>query len=153
MKLNKVIAVPAIALAAGLGLSACGASAPVTAKPLPVITHTVPATTPAPTTAAPKPAPTHTVYVQPAAPAAPAPAAPAPVQASGGNCGGGVNAGPNTSCPFALNVAAAYNGPGADYENVYSTVTGLTYGVTYTMSTGNQVYATGGNNASVWFTW
>ena len=74
MKLTKVIAIPAIALTAGLSLAACGsAKAPA---PAPAITHTVTApaaaakpTTPAPTTAA--PAPAKTVYVQ--TPAAPAP--------------------------------------------------------------------------------
>jgi hypothetical protein len=37
--------------------------------------------------------------------------------------------------------------------NVYSPVTGQTYGMSYTMSTGNRVSATGGNNASVWFSY
>jgi hypothetical protein len=86
MKLSKVVAIPAIALAAGLSLAACGSvKAPVAA-----VTHTVTApaapvatksaapvaTTPAPTTPAattPAPQPAKTVYVQaPAAPAAPA---------------------------------------------------------------------------------
>ena len=57
MKLTKVIAIPAIALTAGLSLAACGsAKAPAAA---PAITHTVTApaaaakpTTPAPTTPA-----------------------------------------------------------------------------------------------------
>jgi hypothetical protein len=51
MKLNKVIAIPAIALAAGISLSACGST-----TTLPVITHTVtaPAAAPKPTTPAPK---------------------------------------------------------------------------------------------------
>jgi hypothetical protein len=61
--MNKLIAVvPVAALAAGLGLSACGATAPV--APMPVITHTVTPSaapsTPAATTAppaAPAPAP------------------------------------------------------------------------------------------------
>ena len=74
MKLSKVIAIPAIALTAGLSLAACGsAKAPAAA---PAVTHTVTApaaapkpTMPAPTTAA--PAPAKTVYVQ--TPAAPAP--------------------------------------------------------------------------------
>ena len=60
-------------------------------------------------------------------------------------------AGANTSCAFALNVAAAYNGPGSDYEVVYSPVTGQSYGMSYIMMTGNRVSATGGNNASVSF--
>ena len=76
----KLVAIPVIALAAGIGLTACGSvKAPAAA---PVVTHTVTApaaapkpTTPAPTTPAPTtpaPAPAKTVYVQ--APAAPAPA-------------------------------------------------------------------------------
>ena len=74
---NKVkpVAIPAIALAAGIGLTACGSvKAPAAA---PVVTHTVtaPAAAPKPSTPAattPAPAPAKTVYVQ--APAAPAPA-------------------------------------------------------------------------------
>ena len=61
-----------------------------------------------------------------------------------------MNAGPNTSRAFAQNVAADYNGPGSDYENVYSPVTGQTYGMSYSQS-GSVVYATGGNDASVQF--
>ena len=85
MKLNEVVAIPAIVLAAGISLAACGSlKAPAAA---PAATHTVtaaPAATPkasaitappkatsAPTT--PAPAPAKTVYV----PAAPAPAQPA----------------------------------------------------------------------------
>jgi hypothetical protein len=160
MKINKVIAIPAIALTAGLTLAACGSAKTPAAAP--AVTHTVTApaatpkpttpapTTPAPTTAAPAPvvvvpAPAKTVYVAPPAPAAPV--------NTGGNCGNGVNAGANTSCAFAQDVAADYNGPGADYENVYSPVTGQSYGMSYIMMTGNRVSATGGNNASVWFTY
>jgi hypothetical protein len=73
MKPSKVIAIPAIALTAGLSLAACGSSkAPAAA---PAVTHTVtaPAAAPKPTTPAPTtPAPAKTDYVQ--APAAPAPA-------------------------------------------------------------------------------
>jgi hypothetical protein len=85
MKLNKVAAIPAIALAAGLSLAACGSvKAPVgavthtvTAPAAPVTKSAAPvASTPAPTTPAattPAPQPAKTVYVQaPAAPAAPA---------------------------------------------------------------------------------
>jgi hypothetical protein len=153
MKLSKIIAIPAIALTAGLSLAACGSvKAPAAA---PAITHTVTApaaapkpTTPAPTTPAPAPAPAKTVYV---APAAPAPAAPV---YSGTSCGAGVYAGPNTSCAFAQNVAADYNGAaydvGSDVETVYSPVTGESYSMTYTESDG-VVTATGGNDASVQF--
>jgi len=83
-----------------------------------------------------------------------APAAPAAPVYSGANCGGGVYAGPNTSCAFAQNVAADYNGAaydvGSDVETVYSPVTGESYSVTYTESDG-VVTATGGNDASVQF--
>ena len=77
MTTTKLVAIPAIALSAGISLAACGsAKAPAAA---PAVTHTVPAPAAAPkpkaSTAAPAPAPTHTTYVQ--APAAPAPAAPA----------------------------------------------------------------------------
>ena len=149
----KFIAIPAIALAAGISLAACGS-----AKAAPAVTHTVTApaaapkpTTPAPTTPAPTTAaPAKTVYVAP----------PAPVGPSGTNCGTdqngyGVYAGPNTSCPFALNIAADYNGAaydaGPQVETVYSPVTGQNYSMTYTWSDGF-VTATGGNDASVQFT-
>ena len=170
MKLNKAIAIPAIVLAAGISLAACGTtSAPVpNARPLPVIIHTVPAT--------PKPAITHTVTATPTpAPTTPAPKvvvvkpapapvvvvpAPAPVSGpSGTNCGTDANgysvyAGANTSCPFALNVAASYNGAaydaGPQVISVYSPATGESYSMTYTWSDG-VVTATGGNDASVQF--
>jgi len=76
MKLSKVIAIPAIALAAGLGLAACGTTViqPAPVKPA--------ATTPAAAASAPQvivnnnnnpaPAPAPTVYVPVQAPAAPA---------------------------------------------------------------------------------
>ena len=145
MKLNKVIAIPALALTAGLSLAACGSvKAPAAA---PAVTHTVTApaaapkpATPAPTT--PAPAPAKTVYVQ--APAAPAPAAPAAPALT--NCGMFLYAGPNTSCAFAQNVAADYAGPGADYA--YSPVTGLNYTMTCTEGV-SLVVCTGGNNAYV----
>ncbi len=91
------------------------------------------------------PAPAKTVYVAPPAPATPV--------YSGANCGRGVYAGPNTSCAFALNVAANYTGVGgADYA--YSPVTGLNYTM-YCYGPGTNQYqasCTGGNNASVKFT-
>ena len=164
--MNKLVAIPAIALAAGMSLSACGSWHANVNDP----THAIP-TTPAPThtvtvTPAPKPAPTHTVIVTPphagevyctykqmdtaictnggyvTVPSsaynqalAENPTDPgsvlsgwfplsqvqnAPVPTSGNtNCNGGtyqpvtIWAGPNTSCPFALNVAANYTGTGA----------------------------------------
>ena len=145
MKLIKLAAVPAIALAAGLGLAACGSlkSAPavthtVTAGPAAALTPTAtpPPTTPAPTTPAPAPAKTVYVPVQ-----APAPAAPTLT-----NCGMDLYAGPNTSCPFAQNVAGDYTGPGADYA--YSPVTGLSYTMNCTQGP-STVVCTGGDNAYV----
>jgi hypothetical protein len=155
MKPSKVIAIPAIALTAGLSLAACGSSkAPAAA---PAVTHTVTApaaapkpTTPAPTTAA--PAPAKTVYVAPAAPAPAAPAAPVTdVPAGMTNCGGGVYAGADTSCPFAQNVAADYTGNGP--FSAYSPVTGQSYTMTCTGpgTYEDVVTCEGGNNAEVAF--
>lgn len=148
MKLNKkLIAVPALALTAGISLAACGSvKAPVGA-----VTHTVTApaapvaTTPAAAAPAPKvvivkPAPAETVYVAPAARAAPALT----------NCGGGVHAGADTSCPFALNVEAAWTVSGAtNYITANSPVTGLNYTMYCTGS--DPTTCTGGNNALVEF--
>ena len=61
------------------------------------------------------------------------------------NCGGGVYAGADTSCSFALNVAADYTGTGPDYA--YSPVTGLSY--TMNCYDSNPIICTGGNNALV----
>jgi hypothetical protein len=68
------------------------------------------------------------------------------------DCGAGLRAGPNTSCPFAQNVRDAYDAaPGATASvRVFSPVTGQTY----TMScapAGSGVTCSGANNASV--TW
>jgi hypothetical protein len=67
-------------------------------------------------------------------------------------CGGGLHAGPNTSCPFARNVRDAYDAaPGTTASvRVFSPVTRQTY----TMScanAGSGVTCSGANNASV--TW
>ncbi len=62
-------------------------------------------------------------------------------------CGAGLSVGPNTSCPFAEHVRAAYfqHGPGSVVA--YSPVTGRTY--VMACSGGAPVVCTGGNNASV----
>jgi hypothetical protein len=82
-----------------------------------------------------------------AAAAASAAAASAP-----SDCGGGVSAGPNTSCAFALNVRDAYyDVPGSSTTvNVYSPTTSQTYSM-YCTPVGGQVRCTGGNNSSVTF--
>jgi hypothetical protein len=78
----------------------------------------------------------------------------APVtQASGGqSCGGGVFAGPNTSCPFALNTRDAYyEAPGSHATvRVFSPVTDTTYTMTCAPS-GSGTTCSGANNASVTF--
>jgi serine/threonine-protein kinase len=141
MKIIKLAAIPVIGLTVGLGLAACGSSTPtpaatVTASSAPTAAA---ATTPAPAAPA-QPAPVKTVYVQ-------APAAePAPALT---DCGGGVYAGADTSCPFAQNVAANYTGPGADYA--YSPVTGLSYIMNCNTWGYGNVTCTGGDNASVQF--
>jgi hypothetical protein len=75
----------------------------------------------------------------------PAPSAP------GGDCGDGVTAGPNTSCPFARNVRDVYyhDGGGDIVIAVYSSVTGKTY--TMSCHDGTTHFCAGGNNASVSF--
>ncbi len=65
------------------------------------------------------------------------------------SCGNEVSAGPNTTCPFALNVVDAYRGSTSNVVDVYSPVTGKTY--TMTCSSGSPHVCTGGNNASVYF--
>jgi len=72
-----------------------------------------------------------------------------PILAGARNCGSGVTAGSNTSCPFAENVVKAYSATGSGVLDVSSPVTGQTYRM---FCTGGVVHVcTGGNNASVYF--
>ena len=79
-------------------------------------------------------------------------AAPSSGFSNGTSCGGGLYAGPNTSCSFAQNVRDAYNqAPGASASvRVYSPVTDRTYTMSCRPS-GSGVTCSGGNNASVAF--
>lgn len=72
--------------------------------------------------------------------------------ADGRDCGGGLFAGPNTSCAFAENVRDAYNeAPGLSATvQVYSPVTDQTYTMDCAPS-GSGVTCSGANNASVSF--
>lgn len=76
--------------------------------------------------------------------------APAPAAPQGASCGGNVSAGANTTCPFALNVAAEYltQGGGTRSLVVYSPVTGLDY--TMNCVAGVPSVCRGGNNAVVY---
>ena len=69
------------------------------------------------------------------------------------DCGDGVFAGPNTSCPFAQNVRDGYFAvPGDSVEiEVHSPVTGKTYTMACVKS-GRRVTCRGGNDAVVTFT-
>jgi len=146
MKLNKLLAIPALALTAGISLAACGSQAAPSAAPTQTVAAAPAPTTPAPTT--PAPAPAKVVYV-PVAPAAPA--QPALTDCGTGTFGEQVYAGADTSCPFALNVEAAWAVSGATgYVTAYSPVTGLNY--TMYCTGGDPTVCTGGNNASVQFT-
>lgn len=81
-----------------------------------------------------------------------APAAPAAPAAPSGrtSCGNSVSVGPNTSCPFAHSVRAAYEqSGGASTIRAYSPVTGVTY--TMSCTGGSPHECTGGNDASVYF--
>lgn len=64
------------------------------------------------------------------------------------NCGDGVTAGGNTSCPFAREVREAYPGSGNTFQ-VYSSVTGRNYNMACTTSSPH--VCRGGNNAAVFF--
>jgi hypothetical protein len=68
----------------------------------------------------------------------------------GTDCGGGLHAGPATSCPFAENVQQAWDQApaGVDTLQVFSPVTDQVYTMTCTTA-GVGVSCTGGNNASV----
>jgi hypothetical protein len=74
----------------------------------------------------------------------------APVASSGSNCGGGLHAGPNTTCAFAQNVRSAWGeAPGTtNTVRVYSPVTGQTYTMNCSPA-GGGITCSGGNNASV----
>jgi hypothetical protein len=71
---------------------------------------------------------------------------------SGTDCGNGVFAGPNTSCPFALSVHSAWQDAGGSPDSVraFSPVTNQSYTM-HCDSSGGRVTCTGGNNASVTF--
>ncbi len=67
-------------------------------------------------------------------------------------CGGELSVGPNTTCPFAVNVERAYFeeiGSGSGTVVAYSPVTGKTYSMYCTAGTPH--VCTGGNDASVYF--
>jgi hypothetical protein len=80
---------------------------------------------------------------------APAPSSNTRTTPSGTNCGAGIIAGTNTSCPFARNVVAAYERTGGGTVRVYSPVTRKTYFMSCTSSPPH--VCTGANNASVYF--
>lgn len=64
------------------------------------------------------------------------------------NCGDGVTAGGNTSCPFARSVRDEYPGSANSFQ-VYSAVTDQSYRMACTTSSPH--VCRGGNNASVFF--
>jgi len=75
--------------------------------------------------------------------------APPPSATSGPtNCGDGVTAGGNTSCPFAKAVREAYPGSGSTFQ-VYSSVTDRNYNMACTTTSPH--VCRGGNNAAVFF--
>jgi hypothetical protein len=65
------------------------------------------------------------------------------------DCGDGIEAGPNTSCPFARNVVEAYRQTGGGTVRVFSPVTRTWYSMSCTSSPPH--VCTGANNASVYF--
>ncbi len=75
---------------------------------------------------------------------------PSSVPPSTTSCGGGLAVGPDTTCSFAANVQAAYDGQGPGTYSVHSPVTDLNYTMTCNQD-GGEIVCTGGNNASVYF--
>ena len=75
-----------------------------------------------------------------------------PAVARGTSCGGGLYAGPNTSCSFAENVRQAWGeAPGTvNTVRVFSPVTGQTYTMSCSPASSG-ITCSGGNNASVTF--
>jgi hypothetical protein len=141
MKIIKAI-LPAAAIILAAGLAACGTTTAPAAAPKAAITVT---STPTPTPTVTKTvvqAPARVVYVPAAAPAAPALT----------NCGGGVLAGSDTSCPFALNVEGSWSETGgANPVIAYSPVTGSSYAMYCSETVGGLQECTGGDNALVEF--
>jgi hypothetical protein len=74
----------------------------------------------------------------------------ASASSSGTDCGNGLHAGPNTSCPFAQSVQAAWEAAPGTTNTVQasSPVTGLTYTMNCSPA-GSGITCSGGNNASV----
>jgi hypothetical protein len=75
-----------------------------------------------------------------------------PASTAGTSCGNGISVGPNTSCPFAVNVKSEYDtaGGGNILIHAFSPTTGQTYEMACG-STGGTIVCTGGNGASVFF--
>jgi hypothetical protein len=90
-----------------------------------------------------------TTTPSPASPAQPAQPA-QPVEPAGTSCGSNVSAGPNTTCPFALNVAYEYlaQGGGTRTISALSPVTNQYY--TMNCVSGVPSVCRGGNNAVVY---
>ena len=141
MKITKAI-LPAAAIVLAAGLAACGTTIAPAAAPKATITVTS-SPTPTPTvTKTVVQAPARGVYVPAAAPAGPALT----------NCGEGVLAGPDTSCPFALNVEESWSETGGTNPVIaYSPVTGSTYAMNCSGTVGGLQECTGGDNALVEF--
>ncbi len=65
-------------------------------------------------------------------------------------CATGVQAGANTSCSFAMNVAGEYgSNPGATTISAFSPTTGKSYTMTCSPWSGGGTVCRGGNNAAV----
>lgn len=115
-------------------------------EPQVTVTRTAsPTPTPTPTTPSPPVTVTATTTATAVVPQAPV------VTGGQTDCGRGVVAGSQTSCPFALRVADAFNATGgaSNLYDVYSPVTGSTYDM-YCNTSVYPVVCTGGNSAEVY---
>lgn len=131
-------------------LAACGAAGSPAAAPTARVTQTVTAV-PTPTvTKTVVGVPTPTVTKTVGTPVHVAPAAPVLTACGLGTYNEEVYAGPDTSCPFALNVEELWSSAPSNTFSAYSPVTGLSY--TMTCNGADTTDCTGGNNAFVRFT-
>jgi hypothetical protein len=141
-----------LVLAGGLsgGLAGCGSASPAAAAATVPIAPVTVTGTPVPTvtvTPTPTPTVTKTVVVEPRS--VYVPAAPTLTACGIGTYGEEVYAGPDTSCPFALNVEQDWSDAPSNTFSAYSPVTGLSYIMSCNGANTNE--CTGANNALVQF--
>src|SRR5664280_2144058 len=145
--MNKLMPVVAIGV---IALAGCGTKTIATPAPPPVTLPAPPTVTIAPPTVTATPQPPPVIVQPPTLVTHPPVLVNPPAAKIGGSCGNGVSVNSSTSCPFGLNVAAAFrSGDGfSGYVSAYSPTTNTTYSM-YCVE-GHPIVCSGGNNAVVY---